>query len=210
MIRDPILACAAAALALAFVGCSSTQGPPQVGRAVADKPRITQFYPTPPAIAPGDSARLCYGIENATAARMEPPVEGVRPVFSRCVAVSPRTTTTYTLIAEGAGEPARASLTLTVDRKFARPPAPAPVGEPSASGLSFFANSESIAAGGSVMLCYQTRGASKVDITPRTITGDLPANGCVTERPAATTTYTLNAEYPGGRQERLQVKVTVQ
>lgn len=62
--------------------------------------KIMNFYTTAPTIRPGETAQLCYGVASAEAVRIEPPVEDVWPAISRCVEVSPKTDTTYKLIAE--------------------------------------------------------------------------------------------------------------
>jgi hypothetical protein len=65
--------------------------------------KILQFYASPPAISAGEQALLCYGALNARSLRIEPgPIEAT-PALSRCVQVSPRRSTRYTLTAEGAG-----------------------------------------------------------------------------------------------------------
>jgi len=66
--------------------------------------KILQFYTAQPEIAAGQKALLCYGVVNATAVRLEPPVESVWPSVSRCFEVKPAKTTRYTLKAEGAGQ----------------------------------------------------------------------------------------------------------
>lgn len=60
---------------------------------------ILTFYATGTAIRPGESAQLCYGVSNAASVRIDPPVESLPPSYSRCLDVSPRKTTTYTLTA---------------------------------------------------------------------------------------------------------------
>jgi hypothetical protein len=64
---------------------------------------ILNFYASPPVIRRGDSVQLCYGVSNAKEVRLEPkPDAGVWPSFSRCITVSPKKTTAYTLTAEDA------------------------------------------------------------------------------------------------------------
>ena len=47
---------------------------------------------------------MCYGVANAKTVSIDPPVEGVWPSVARCLNVSPRRTTVYTLTAsDGAG-----------------------------------------------------------------------------------------------------------
>ena len=64
--------------------------------------RILQFYTTRSAIAPGEKALLCYSVVNATAVRLDPPVERLWPALSRCFEVTPAATTRYTITAEDA------------------------------------------------------------------------------------------------------------
>jgi len=64
--------------------------------------KIVQFYTSQGEIAAGQKALLCYGVVNATAVRLDPPVESVWPSVSRCFEVKPAKTTRYTLTAEDA------------------------------------------------------------------------------------------------------------
>ena len=65
---------------------------------------ILNFYVSPPAIRRGESVQLCYGVSNAKEVRLEPkPEAAVWPSYSRCVSVTPKKTTIYTLTAVGAG-----------------------------------------------------------------------------------------------------------
>jgi len=65
-----------------------------------DPVRITQFYATKLTASQGEAVNLCYGVENASAVRLTPPIEQLRPSLSRCFPVSQMQTTTYTLSAE--------------------------------------------------------------------------------------------------------------
>lgn len=78
--------------------------------------KILNFYAAPGAIRRGDEAALCYGVSNAKAVALEPKAsEGVWPSLNRCLEVSPKKTTTYTLTAtDAAGHKKSAALTLTV------------------------------------------------------------------------------------------------
>ena len=76
---------------------------------------IQSFYATPGAIHRGDSTQLCYDVSNAKAVSLDPPVAPVWPSHSRCVPISPKKSTTYTLtIADAAGNTKTASLQVTV------------------------------------------------------------------------------------------------
>lgn len=78
--------------------------------------KILNFYAAPGAIRRGDSAALCYGVSNAKAVTLEPKAsEGVWPSLNRCLEVSPKKTTTYTLTAtDSSGHKQTATLTLEV------------------------------------------------------------------------------------------------
>ena len=84
---------------------------PYAGRGTAV--RILTFYATPGVVPEGDRTLLCYGVENASSVRIEPPVEDLHPALSRCFWVKPERTTTYRLRAESA-DGTKASLSLTV------------------------------------------------------------------------------------------------
>src|SRR5215467_8545258 len=71
----------------------------QYGRRV----KILQFYAEAAHISPGGHTLLCYGVVNAKAVKLDPPVESVWPALSRCFQVAPAGTTRYTFTAEGAG-----------------------------------------------------------------------------------------------------------
>jgi len=74
---------------------------------------ILSFLADPVTIQAGEKSSLCYSLSNAKTTKIEPETEEpVWPAFSRCVHVSPRKATTYTLtIEDGAGH----TKTATVD-----------------------------------------------------------------------------------------------
>jgi hypothetical protein len=78
--------------------------------------KIMSFYAVPSTIRRGETAQLCYSVANAESVRIEPPpVEGIWPSLSRCVAVAPQTDTAYRFIAKDAqGNTKTADLTVTV------------------------------------------------------------------------------------------------
>jgi hypothetical protein len=63
--------------------------------------KILQFYAREGNVTEGNKSVICYGVLNARAVRMEPPVEGVTPSLNKCVEIAPEHRTQYTLIAEG-------------------------------------------------------------------------------------------------------------
>ena len=64
--------------------------------------QIIQFYVYPNVIPPDGRSSLCYGVAQVKELKLEPPVGDIRPSFNRCLEVSPKSTTTYTLTATGA------------------------------------------------------------------------------------------------------------
>jgi len=87
--------------------------------------RILRFYATAGTLFPGQTAQLCYSVENARIISISPPVETAYPSLGHCLQISPRHTTHYTLQAEGFdGRVAVRSITLPVqDRPHLPPPA---------------------------------------------------------------------------------------
>jgi hypothetical protein len=75
---------------------------------------ILNFYASPGTIRRGQTAQLCYGVSNAKTVKLEPQAGPVWPSPARCLDVSPRKDTTYTLTIEGA---AGNSKTATVEVK---------------------------------------------------------------------------------------------
>jgi hypothetical protein len=62
--------------------------------------KILNLYAVPAIIQRGKSARLCYSVVGAKTVHMQPEIPGVWPALSRCVEISPRRDTLYTLTAE--------------------------------------------------------------------------------------------------------------
>jgi len=115
---------AAAGLLLATWGLGFVRDPrmPAGARAESGAVRILEFYATVGALAPGESAQLCYGVENAKSVSISPTLPDVYPSPSRCLDVVPDHTTSYTIMAEGFdGAVALRSLTLPV---VTEPPPP--------------------------------------------------------------------------------------
>lgn len=77
--------------------------------------RILRFYATVGLVLTGESAQICYGVENAKSVHIAPPLPGVYPSARRCLQVVPEHTTHYTILAEGYdGKVVMQSLTLPV------------------------------------------------------------------------------------------------
>ena len=77
---------------------------------------ILVYAANPPVIQAGERSSLCYSVSNAKGVKIEPQAEEpVWPAFSRCVHVSPRKTTTYTLtIEDGVGHTKSATVEVLV------------------------------------------------------------------------------------------------
>jgi hypothetical protein len=76
---------------------------------------IRGLYVSPRSIHAGESAQLCYDVANAKTVTLDPPAGEVWPSHSRCLNISPRKTTTYTLtIKDAAGKTVSQSVELPV------------------------------------------------------------------------------------------------
>jgi hypothetical protein len=77
---------------------------------------ILEYSADPVAIQAGEKSSLCYSVSNSKSVKIEPqPEEPTWPAFSRCVHVSPRKTTEYTLtIEDGAGHTKSATIEVRV------------------------------------------------------------------------------------------------
>jgi hypothetical protein len=77
--------------------------------------KISDFYAVPSRIKRGGQTRICYATISAKTVRIDPPVGEVWPATGRCLEVSPRTTTVYTLVAkDDSGRSVTSSVTVTV------------------------------------------------------------------------------------------------
>jgi hypothetical protein len=77
--------------------------------------KILSFYASPGVIHRGDTVEMCYGVSNAKTVKLDPPEANVWPSNDRCVQVSPKKSTTYTLTADdGKGNTKNATLTIEV------------------------------------------------------------------------------------------------
>jgi hypothetical protein len=78
--------------------------------------KILSFYVTPGLAHRGDTVELCYGVANAQTVKIDPDIgRGTWPSVNRCIDITPKKTTTYTLTAQDAhGNTKTESLTLEV------------------------------------------------------------------------------------------------
>jgi hypothetical protein len=77
--------------------------------------KITMLYASAGAVRRGHPVQICYGVVNAKNLSFDPPIPDVWPSMSRCVDVSPKKSTTYTLNADdGAGHSDKAQISVQV------------------------------------------------------------------------------------------------
>src|SRR5258708_21285321 len=115
-------------------------------------PRITQFWAVDPNLPRGETTRLCYGVEDARAVRIEPDVKRLYPALTHCFEVAPRHTTTYKLIAQAAdGSAAMESVTVRL-------------GPPRARIIEVSVNKLRVVPGERVVVCYKAQNAVSADV----------------------------------------------
>jgi hypothetical protein len=73
---------------------------------------IRSLYVSPAVIRHGETAQLCYDVANAKSVTLDPPAGEVWPSHNRCLALSAKKTTTYTLTIT---DPSGKSISETVD-----------------------------------------------------------------------------------------------
>jgi hypothetical protein len=61
--------------------------------------KILAFNATPGYIRRGETSTLCYGVSNAKTVRIEPELKDIWPSMNRCVDITPKKDTTYTITA---------------------------------------------------------------------------------------------------------------
>jgi hypothetical protein len=85
--------------------------------------RILRFYASTGILTAGETARLCYSVENAKSVRISPMIQEVYSLPDHCLEIVPEHTTHYTLLAEGYdGTVATKSFTLQVEAEETPPP----------------------------------------------------------------------------------------
>lgn len=139
--------------------------------------QVVRFNANPSQIASGQSSTLSWNVTNATSVS----ITGVGSSLNAqgTATVSPTTTTTYNLTANGpGGQTVTASVTVTV-------------GASKPAVIRFTAAPTHISQGQSSLLSWTTTGASTVTINNGV--GTVSANGSKNVTPTATTTYTLTA-----------------
>jgi hypothetical protein len=142
-------------------------------------PPIVSFGANSTSINEGQSSTLQWNVTGATSVSINQGIDTVSTSGSRVV--TPTTSTTYTLTADGAGGTTVTTAQIQVT--------PAPV-------ISFSVSTQSILSGASATLSWNVTNATKVRIDQNI--GYLAASGSMSVQPSADTTYTLTAEWAGG------------
>jgi len=155
--------------------------------------QVVRFVANPSSIPAGGQTTLSWSTSNATTVSISPGIGAVASNGS--TAVSPTTTTIYTISATGAdGKTVTATVQVTV-------------GAVTAQILRFAASPNTIGLGASSTLSWSTSNATSVSISPTV--GTVTANGSTTVSPATTTSYTISATSADGKTVTAVTTVTV-
>ena len=168
-------------LCLNLAGCTGDPQSPAPAKSgeKTGKVRITQFYASPANPPRGEKTLLCYGVENATEVRLDPPVERVWPAMARCFEIDSAKEATYKLTAARGAESVSQSVTV-------KP------GPPAVKIIEVSINKLQFAPGEPATVCYKAKNAVKTAIEPGTwIDPHTLAFGCIADHPRRTTTYTV-------------------
>jgi serine/threonine protein kinase len=144
------------------------------------RPAVGSFSASPATIQPGQSTTLTWQTSNATEVAIENVSANQQP--SGSVQVSPDKTTVYKLVARGEGGTITGETTVTV-------------AAPNKPTLSASASPQSIQAGQSTTLTWQSQNATQITINGTPHAG---TEGSAALTPDKTTTYTVEAKGPGG------------
>lgn len=179
-----------AALSALVGGCIRVIVSPTDETVHADsKPVISSFTAEPHDITQGASSTLSWNISGASTVSIDQGIGNVALTGTR--AVTPNTTTTYTLTATNATGSTQAAAQVLVS---------APLSPDSSAGLpvinSFVANPNSIATDSSSTLSWSVTNATSVTITPNI--GTVAATGSMLVSPSTTTNYILIAVNAAG------------
>ena len=163
--------------------------------------RITRFV-TKRAVLRG--MQLCYTIENAVSASIDPEFGPLRKLTEDCRTLRATEPTTYTLTARGQDG--------KTDQKSVRYTPPEPVKETPIRIISFTPATQTINAGAPAKICYSTLGEGTAQISPApggVQPSILGIRRCVTVSPRESSVYTLTVTGPQGQQDSRRVTVTV-
>lgn len=183
-----------------LLSCTQQRPVPQPAeQKAAEAPvKITQFYASKLSLPLGENALLCYGVENAVALRLEPPIEDVKPSWNRCFEIAPLKTTTFTLTAEDRlANKISQAVTVAVTPQH-----------PQFTDTTI--NAMQVAPLQFVLFCFKAKGAVAVKGKPGYLLhGGVPNDDCLVDQPKKTTTYQLTIEGADGTKVSKSITVTV-
>ncbi len=160
--------------------------------------KITRFELNPTMV---HGTQLCYAVENARSARIDPDFGELSKLPSDCPRLKSLKAATYTLIATGAdGTSVRKSVTYT-------PPEPTEI---PIRILSFTPETQTIKPGAQAKICYSTFGEGSAQISEVGTVTPTPFKRCIPVTPRKTTVYTLTVKSPKGQTESRTVTVKVE
>ncbi len=165
--------------------------------------KILAFYARDGVLTEGQSTVLCYGVINARAVRISPPVVGAGVSLNRCLAVAPERDTRYTLTADGNDGH-------TVSAWFELAVRPDPATLPRITYFRIDARKRDYLGRSLFVLAYADQNAEEVSIDPPVFdTMHRSPMGRFYVRPERTTTYTLIVKGKYGHEARQQLTVEV-
>jgi hypothetical protein len=163
--------------------------------------KILHFYALPGAFTEGAKSLICYGVVNAKALRIEPPLSGVSPSLNRCLDIAPEQDTRYTLTAEG--DDGR-----VVSESFVVQVKPDPSLLPRIR--TFAAGRKQVDRGRTIVsLCFLADNVTEVSIDPPVVSTIHGPRGCFYVSPERSTTYTATAVDARGRTAHKRVTVQI-
>lgn len=186
-----------------LTACSSSENKPSQTSSAppqnSSAPTITQFYASKPTLPKGETSLLCYGVEGAATVAIDPPIEQLTPSLSRCLNVSPKATTKYTLTAKStSGAKATRDVTITV-------------GGGPVKLVDFSVNALTLKRGQQASVCFKAQNAVSVTGGPgHFFMKANPAKDCLMDTPAKTTTYRITVHGSSGDEDSQSVTVKVQ
>jgi hypothetical protein len=192
-------------IVLMLVGCGGQTSKTEPVKQAAPPPKITMFYVSPSTVAVGESAQLCYSVEDTAKVSLDPPVDRMWPALTRCLEIKPSRATTYTLTAENA-EGAKVTATTEVSTH-------APLPASASKGkliIDISANPNPIQAGQGFQFCVHGSHVARWKLSAgEWLRPPDAGGGCVLDRPLKTTTYVVTAIGPSGETDTMQVIATV-
>lgn len=185
-------------VAIFLAACSQPAPPAKPQSTPPPAPvRILQFYATPAKPPKGEKTLVCYGVENATELRLDPPIEKVWPALTHCFYLFPVKRVTYTLTAVRGAEQVSQSIVIQP-------------GPPAVRLLQTSISAAEVAKGQRVTVCFTAVNAVSVTIRPgEWIPPHSNGVGCAGDQPEQSTIYTVTATGEGGdvASQKLPVKV---